>query len=95
MLTRRLVNSIKLTHRYPGLFARDEAERRLHFAIRYSWYWHTYRKSSRYHRRETRRPNATGLTKNSASAHGKSAKKLVPSIGGVRATNSDVVSITY
>ena len=95
MLTRRLVNSTKLAHRYPGLFARDEAERRLHFAIRYAWHWHSYRKSARYLLRKTRLHNATGSTKKPASAHGKSAKKLVPSVDRVRTTNSNVVSITY
>ena len=94
MLTYHLVNSIKLAQRYPGLFARDEAERRLHFAVRYSWYWHTYRKYYR-NRRETWRKNATGPTKNPANTHDKSVKNLIPSIGRVRAVNSDVVSITY
>ena len=89
MLTHRLVNSIKLAHRYPGLFAREDAERRLHFAIRYSRYWRTYRKSHGYPRRET------GPTKNPANTHEKSAKKFIPSIGRVRAVNSDVVCITY
>ena len=95
MLTYHLVNSIKLAQRYPGLFARDEAERRLHFAVRYSWYWHTYIKYYRYPRRETWRKNAAGPTKNPANTHDKSAKNLIPNIGRVRAVNSDVVSITY